>query len=87
MLWLLLWSILDSDAVSTYDTAPISVRQMDSIERLSTRLKILSGTVHNQLNVHGEETIAMLELESSMMELQNLVMQLEEQISTLTPSP
>jgi hypothetical protein len=86
MLWLLLWS-LDSDAISTYDTAPISVEQMDSIERLSTRLKILSGTVYNQLNVHGEETIAMLELESSMMELQNLVMQLEEQISTLTPSP
>ena len=87
MLWLLLWSLLDSQALPVHETPQISVEALDSIERLSTRLKIISGTLSGLLNVNDEETIAMLEIESSMMELQNLVMQLEEQISTLPPSP
>ena len=87
MLWLLLWSLLDSQALPVHETPQISVEALDSIERLSTRLKIISGTLSGLLNVNDEETIAMLEIESSMMELQDLVMQLEEQISTLPPSP
>ena len=87
MLWL--WSLINSngDALPIYETAQVSIEKFNSIERLSTRLKILSGTLYGLLNVNDEETIAMLEIESSMMELQDLVMQLEEQISTLPPSP
>ena len=87
MLWLLLWSLINSNAIPIYDTTQVSVEKLDSIERLSTRLKILSETLHDQLNVNDEETIAMLEVESSMMELHDLVMQLEEQISTLPLPP
>jgi len=87
MLWLLLWSLLDINALPVRETPHIPVAKLDAIERLSTRLKVLSKTLSGLLNVKDEETIAMLELESSMIELRNLVMQLEEQISTLPPSP
>ena len=87
MLWLLLWSLLDINALPVRETPQIPAEKLDSIEGLSTRLKVLSETLSGLLNVKDEETIAMLELESSMIELRNLVMQLEEQISTLPPSP
>ena len=87
MFWFLLWSLLEINALPVQETTQIPVKKLDSIERLSTRLKVLSKTLSGLLNVKDEETIAMLEIESSMMELQNLVMQLEEQISTLPPSP
>jgi hypothetical protein len=87
MFWILLWSLQDINALPVHETPQVPVEKLDSIELLSTRLKVLSKTLSGLLKVKDEETIAMLEIESSMMELQNLVMQLEEQISTLPPSP
>ena len=87
MFWILLWSLQNINALPAAESPQIPVEKLDSIEGLSTRLKVLSETLSGLLNVKDEETIAMLELESSMIELRNLVMQLEEQISTLPPSP
>lgn len=60
---------------------------LDQIERLSTDIKRLSGTLTTLYETSEKESIPMLKIESSMMEVENLVMQLENQISTLPPSP
>ena len=58
---------------------------LDQMEHLSTRLKLLSQHLTEQINTSTEESLPMLELESSMIEVENLVQQLENQISNLPP--
>ena len=60
---------------------------LDQMEILSTGIKQLSMQLTKQFDTSTEESLPMLELESSMIEMENMVMQLENHISSLpTPS-
>ena len=69
------------------EDSSVKTIDLDQMERLSTDIKRLSGTLATLYEASEKESIHMLEIESSMMEVENLVMQLENQISTLPPSP
>ena len=58
---------------------------LDQMEILSTDIKQLSMHLTKQFHATTEESIPMLELESSMIEMEILVMQLENHISSLPP--
>ena len=73
--------------VAHAEDSSIKTIDLDQMERLSTDIKRLSGTLATLYETSEKESIHMLEIESSMMEVENLVMQLENQISTLPPSP
>ena len=58
---------------------------LDQMEHLSTDIKQLSMQLTEQFDTSTEESLPMLDLESSMIEMENLVMQLESHISSLPP--
>ena len=58
---------------------------LDQMEILSTDIKLLSMRLTKQFDTYSEESLPMLELESSMIEMENLVMQLENHLSSLPP--
>ena len=58
---------------------------LDHMERLSTGIKERSASLNMLFDTPTQESIPMLEIESSMMEMENLVMQLETHLSTLPP--
>lgn len=60
---------------------------LDQMEILSTDIKQLSMRLTKQFDTSTEESLPMLELESSMIEIELLVMQLENHISSLPPPP
>ena len=58
---------------------------LDQMEHLSTDIKQLSMQLRTTFGSSTEESLPMLELESSMIKMENLVMQLENYISSLPP--
>jgi hypothetical protein len=78
MLFALVWFSLFGHAQSLPST-------LDQMEILSTDIKHLSMRLTKGFDTSTEESLPMLELESSMIEMENLVMQLENHISSLPP--
>lgn len=70
---------------SRAENQSLNLASLDQMETLSTDIKHLSSQLQILFYPRQEESIPMLELESSMMKMENLVMQLENQISTLPP--
>ena len=75
----MLWLIFFGNAQESSST-------LDQMEYVSTDIKERSARLRRLFTIPTEESIPMLEIESSMMEMENLVMQLENHISTLPPS-
>ncbi len=87
ILWcVLLWGALETQARGE-PTLVVDESRLQRVESLSTSLKSKYSQLSRFVNPSENEALPMLKIESSMMELENLVMQLEEQISTLSPSP
>ena len=73
--------------ISLFGHAQSLPSTLDQMEHLSTDIKQLSVRLTKQFESHTEESLPMLEIESSMIEIENLVMQLEHHISSLPPPP
>ena len=80
---MLLFGIL---LLSLFGHAQNSPSDLDHMERLSTDIKERSARLKGLFDTPTQESIPMLEIESSMMEMENLVMQLENHLSTLPTS-